>query len=246
MDFETYYRENAIQHGTGAIVSDVTRTGHLPERPSGPDWAVLWALRGLPSRPPNAAMLDVGCAQLTLLRSAESLFTRRVGVDIAPYEQVWSEHPEIETHLHNLDTGPLPFADETFDFVTMLMVLEHVFNPFHAVRELRRVARENADIVLHVPNIAGVRHRFTLLMGRLPITSSNAAFDEESWDGQHIHQFTRDSLTWLLLREGLEPLEWAVTGRFAHFRSRWPSALGSDLVVRCRRTTPRRGMPLDF
>jgi len=173
-----------------------------------------------------------------VLKSLEGQFARRVGVDVAAYEE-WRSYPTIETSVFNLDQGELPFAPDTFDFVTMLMVLEHVFDPFHAVRELRRVARPDATVVLHVPNIAGLRHRVALARGQLPVTSSRAAFEEDAWDGQHIHQFTRASLTWLLVREGLEPLQWAVTGRFALARSLWPSLLGSDLVVRCRPAPPR-------
>jgi SAM-dependent methyltransferase len=238
MDFEGYYRRNAAAHGGAITTSSVAATGRLPRRPSGTDWAVLWALEGHARRAPDAAVLDVGCAQLTVLKSLAGLFGRRVGVDVAVFEE-WASHPDIETHRFNLDEGALPFPNGSFAFVTMLMVLEHVFDPFHAVREVRRVARPDGDVVLHVPNIAGIRHRIALARGRLPVTSSRAAFEEGAWDGQHIHQFTRASLAWLLAREGLEPQRWVVSGRFAQVRSRWPSLLGSDLIVHCRPSTPR-------
>ena len=46
----------------------------------------------------------------------------------------------------------LPFADSSFDMVTCVGSLEHVADPAQAVREMRRVARPDAQMLIIVPN----------------------------------------------------------------------------------------------
>ncbi|MBV9866495.1 MAG: class I SAM-dependent methyltransferase [Abitibacteriaceae bacterium] len=241
MDQEAYYFKNAELHNQEGPISPVLTTKQLPVSPGEIDWAVFWLLHAYK----RGACLDVGCAQLSFLRSVADMFDRRCGVDIAACAN-WPDHPEIETQICNLDKEPLNFPDQSFDAVTMLMVLEHVFNPFHAVRELRRVCKPDGLIVIAVPNIASLRHRITLLMGRLPITSARFSFLEEAWDGYHLHNFTRSSLTWLLRREGLKPLRWASAGSLQTLKRRRPQLFGGDLIVLCRPTEPVANLPLSF
>lgn len=55
--------------------------------------------------------------------------------------------------------GPyeLPFADNTFDLIVSGQTLEHVQNPFKSVREMKRVLKPNAYIILIAPS-SGPRH----------------------------------------------------------------------------------------
>ena len=242
MEAASYYESNALKHGEEVPISEVGRTGQLPAVPSQVDWAVLWLMES--RKPPNRC-LDIGCAQLHLLRSLQNLFGTLIGVDIAIFSN-WIRHPEIVTLQADLDKGPLPFADQTFDAVTMLMVLEHVFNPFHALREIWRVSKPEARVIIGVPNLASVRHRWTLLRGKLPVTSAWFSFEEEAWDGYHLHNFTQNSLTWLLRREGLQPIRWSSQGRGQLVKRLRPSLFGADFVVLCKKTEPERCLPPRF
>jgi SAM-dependent methyltransferase len=177
-----------------------------------------------------------------LLIKAEPMFSERKGVDIAALPS-WEAHPVIKTQICDLDSGPLPFADETFDAVTCLMVLEHVFDPFHAVREMRRVCKRRGRVVIGVPNIAGPKRRLELLAGKLPITSARFSFAEDAWDGYHLHNFTKNTLAWLLHKEGLRPVRWASQGRLARLKRLRPSLFGNDLIVLAEKTTPDSKRP---
>lgn len=242
-DASTYYDRNALLHNQESSLSVVGQTGRIPAHPSQVDWTVFWLMEV--SLPRESKCLDVGCATLTLLHSVEGLFAVRVGVDIAVHAN-WRSHSEILTLKSDLDRGPLPFCNQAFHAVTMLMTLEHVFNPFHAIRELRRVCRPDGYVIIGAPNIAGIRHRLGLLVGRFPMTSAWFSFEEEAWDGYHLHNFTQASLAWLLRREGLQPLRWASHGRLQFLKRLRPSLFGADLIVLCRPVEPERRLKPRF
>ena len=240
MNAEQYYQRNVVLHGQGVPEAIVTSDECLPVRPSETDYALHW----LKEEGSLGSILDVGCASLGLLLKA-GRFKRRCGVDIASFPS-WATYPQVETQVRNLDEGALPFPDETFDAVTCLMVVEHVFDPYHAIRELRRVCKPAGRVVVGVPNLAGIKRRWELLCGKLPITSARFSFSENAWDGYHLHNFTQVSLDWLLRKEGLTPVRWAAHGRFRWFKQRWPALLGNDLVVMAQRVEPQPELPFPF
>ncbi|MBI3870623.1 MAG: class I SAM-dependent methyltransferase [Verrucomicrobia bacterium] len=240
MNAEQYYQRNVVLHGQAGPDVAEADSSTLPARPSETDYALHW----LREEGVLGSILDVGCAGLGLLLKARS-FKRRCGVDIASFP-AWDAHPQVEAQARNVDEGPLPFADETFDAVTCLMVVEHVFDPYHAARELRRVCKPAGRVIIGVPNLAGIKRRWELLCCRLPITSARFSFSENAWDGYHLHNFTQASLDWLLRKEGLAPTRWAAHGRFPWFKQRWPALMGNDLIVMAHRAEPQPELPFPF
>jgi 2-polyprenyl-3-methyl-5-hydroxy-6-metoxy-1,4-benzoquinol methylase len=83
-----------------------------------------------------------------------------------------------------------PFADGEFDTVIAMMVIEHLFDPFHSFRETARICKPNGRVFINLPNIASIRCRLDLLCGRMPVTSSGDWFRSREWDGNHLHNFT--------------------------------------------------------
>ena len=89
------------------------------------------------------------------------------------------------------------------DCVVCAAVIEHVFDPYLLMDELRRVAKHGAALLLTTPNLAYLKHRLTLLAGGLPKTGTDdpvGRWRQKGWDGGHLHYFTRDTLA-ALLRE---------------------------------------------
>lgn len=100
-------------------------------------------------------VLDVGCRDCIINYVASDY----VGFDVKPepYED------NIKVVTGDLERG-LPFNNQEFGTVVALDVLEHVDNPYFAIYEFKRVAREKAIICL--PNLYHFKHRIKYLLGK--------------------------------------------------------------------------------
>ena len=56
--------------------------------------------------------------------------------------------------VHDLDTFPWPFEDNSFDEIKAIDVLEHLDNPTEAINEMIRISKPNGKIKIQVPNAA--------------------------------------------------------------------------------------------
>jgi SAM-dependent methyltransferase len=184
---------------------------------------------------PINSLLDIGCGALGLLTLLKGKVPHLYGIDIVDYA-IWPKEPDIITRVVDVDKEGIVFPDATFDCVTMLSTLEHLFDPFTTIKEVYRVLKYKAYFILCVPNIAGIKHRINLLMGRLPTTSWAGAFNEKEWDGGHIHYFTLKSLVRLLHTEGpFKILDVKGSGRFQLLKSLRASFFSQDLILLCQK-----------
>jgi SAM-dependent methyltransferase len=102
--------------------------------------------------------------------------------------------------------GRLPFDDASCDAVVSIEVIEHVEDTFAFVRELARIARPGAPVIVTTPNVLSLSSRVrTLLWGfpelfdPLPLRDA----DERFMSG-HIHPVSPYFLAFTALRAGLE------------------------------------------
>ena len=110
---------------------------------------------------PDDTCLDVGCGDG---RAAGVWVSVRgatyVGVDISPEATAQAAAVGLDARVID-DASRLPFGDGAFDSVVCLEVLEHLFEPQHALREIRRVLKPGGTLILTVPNVAYWRHAST-------------------------------------------------------------------------------------
>lgn len=111
--------------------------------------------------PPDAAVLDLGCA-FGYGTSRQARHYTVTGIDAAQdyIERARRSYPHIR-FLH----GPaesLPFADACFDAVVLLDVLEHVSDEAAVLAELARVLKPGGWAVISVPH-RGLLARFDSL-----------------------------------------------------------------------------------
>jgi SAM-dependent methyltransferase len=158
-----------------------------------------------------ASTLDAGCGEgETLVRLGPLLGERIAAVDLSAYsvDRVRERLPAVDARRASV--AELPFADDAFDLVLCLEVLEHLGDPAAAVNELARVA--SRDVVVSVPHEPWFRLG-SLLRGKYPRSLGNHP--------EHVNHFNRASLAALLepavdVREVRSAFPWLI----AHGRVR--------------------------
>jgi 2-polyprenyl-3-methyl-5-hydroxy-6-metoxy-1,4-benzoquinol methylase len=95
---------------------------------------------------------------------------------------------------------------QAFEVIVAADVLEHLVDPWQALRKLRSWAQPGALLAVSVPNL-----RFYRLVGNLVFRGD---FEYEPWgvrDWTHLRWFTRRSLARTLASSGWKPLRWGRT-----------------------------------
>jgi SAM-dependent methyltransferase len=139
--------------------------------------------------PADAEILDAGCGaggNLALLAGRG----HAIGVDPDPAAVASARARGLDASAG--DAGALVFGDGSFDLVCCLDVLEHVEDDVAVLRELRRVARPGARLLVTVPAFpslwsshdvaAGHRRRYT----RATLTGAARA---AGWAPRRLHAF---------------------------------------------------------
>lgn len=138
--------------------------------------------------------------------------------------------PRNVTHRTcNLDND-FPHADASIDLVVALMIVEHLYDPFHAISEITRVLKPGGCLVMNLPNIASIKCRLALLMGRMPVTSSQDWFEKKEWDGNHLHYFTINDVKRLCSLYGLRLNKIYPVGSSLNLKRLWPSLLCHEVT----------------
>lgn len=162
----------------------------------------------------------------------------------------------VDARQWEIDAGPLPFEEGTFDVVVSDSQLEHRFDHEHALDEMARVLRPGGRLLLLLPNIAHWRVRLWLLRGRFPYVPHTPT------DPLHLRFFTLHETRALLARRNLTvevsdgcPSLWVeelypaflrkgcgarLYTRLAH---RWPALFARDFIVVARKHSAAGGSP---
>lgn len=115
---------------------------------------------------PGARVLDIGSAWGFNVMALSRLGLRAVGVDLVPDQFAVGARIAAFNHIPfdvaGADASSLPFADATFDYITMVETFEHIFaeDRPRAMAECLRVLRPGGRMVLSTPNHASTVERF--------------------------------------------------------------------------------------
>ncbi|MCS7029859.1 MAG: class I SAM-dependent methyltransferase, partial [Bacteroidia bacterium] len=91
-------------------------------------------------------IIELGCGYKPFYHVFKEKFTdfEYIGVDI-------SREKSSADILLDLNKDLLPYEDNTFDLVIMSEVLEHLYNPLHALKEAVRVCKEGGLFYISTP-----------------------------------------------------------------------------------------------
>lgn len=181
-------------------------------------------------------ILDIGCGNGEFIFKVKDKFTRLIGADIAGTRLKFAQNklrnlPQKDRQkisFISFDADKTyPFPDNHFDAVVMIATLEHFYDPYQVMKEVRRITKKGGQLIIQVPNLGFLPHRISVLTGNLPVTSE----DETGWDGGHLHYFTVNSLRRLFNESGFNCQTITCSGIFAHIRRFWVKLLGPDIII---------------
>ncbi|MDQ3814364.1 MAG: class I SAM-dependent methyltransferase [Armatimonadota bacterium] len=137
---------------------------------------------------PGMRHLDVGCAEGTLLALTRAHGLQVTGLELDHnFSQFARDVRNIEVHPTTLDDAPL--APNSFDLVSFVHVVEHLFHPLHELGIARWLLRDDGLLYVEVPNL------------HTPLPSPRRFFRHK-----HNFYFTANSLRALVSKAGFTPL----------------------------------------
>lgn len=143
--------------------------------------------------------LDIGCGRGEMLDEANRLgFTKVQGVEIVP------ALVEAREDIISADANNLPFEDRSFDYVSMLDVVEHIPDEdiYDIFQELARVA--DKKILLCIANFPHKHQGQELHINLKPYPEWDSILKREypDWEVTWVPRGKNISETWELTRNG--------------------------------------------
>jgi len=165
-----------------------------------------YLVRFFPKEP--GRVLDVGCGlgdgadKYRLLGATEV-----IGVELVPEKAKIAAHKLDKVYCDNIELMELPFEPGSFDTIVCSDVIEHLFNPWGAMRRLAALLAKDGTLLASVPNVANYTVLLNILGGSFPYAEWGLL------DRKHLRFFTIDDVAQLFVDAGLHPevLTYSVT-----------------------------------
>lgn len=90
----------------------------------------------------NKKSLDIGCGPNKI---------GKFGIDKQPFNGV--------DFVSNIEKEKLPFMDNYFNIIILSDILEHLKNPSFAIKEAKRVLKQNGTMIITIPNSDNILFR---------------------------------------------------------------------------------------
>lgn len=186
-------------------------------------------------RPKVQRLLEIGCGSGETLAYMSRWAEESVGADIYLKPHLRAPQPSRLTFIEFNANSAFPFPDEHLEAVVAMMVMEHVFDPFHFCAEAARVLRKDGLFFLNVPLVTALRHRVAVALGRVPKTSRADWFEKRAWDGGHLHYFSLPLLRQLLECSGFRVTMVRCPGRGHRIKQIRPTLLAAEISILAQR-----------
>jgi len=150
-------------------------------RPAGP---LPWHMRAIAGRLGDldgASVVDIACGDGAWLAGLAELGARVSGIDISVRAVNLARQRLPQGDIRQGVAERLPFADGAFDLVTCLGSLEHFVDQPAALREIRRVSRDQGRFLILVPNAGFLTRRLGLYRGTAQASVRETVRSLEEW-----------------------------------------------------------------
>jgi len=162
----------------------------------------------------SASLLDVGAQIGSLVVYAAALGIRPAAVDLAYFHEKFAKASRtfgVDYRACDVLQEELPLADDSFDYVTYLDVIEHHHrSPKRVLDEIHRVLKPGGCLIITTPNQASIYNRLRLLRGGSVSDPFEyffkAAAEMDPYPGHH-REYVRGELRAALGETGFRVLE---------------------------------------
>jgi len=101
-------------------------------------------------------ILELGTGNGEFMSELERRGHNVIGLDIFPNKILLEKGFDVREH--DLNKG-IPFKDSSFEIVIGLEVLEHLYNPYEMMKEIKRVLKPEGYAIISMPNSGGIFSR---------------------------------------------------------------------------------------
>jgi len=147
-------------------------------------------------------VLDVGCATGSFLEVADAEGWEVYGLERSPYASRVARR-KFGDRIYEGILEDAHYADETFDFITLSDLLEHIRDLQSFMREVFRILKSSGFLMIETPNVASLSCR---LMGGRWV----------HYKAEHLYYFSPDTLRELLVRHDFTPLRIGVSSKYVN------------------------------
>lgn len=179
-------------------------------------------------------ILDIGCGNGYLLYQFRNSYEKLVGLEYSPQRL-----SQAKINLAEFNFVPLNGSAEnmnqiesnSMDRVISADTIEHIPDVYLAAKEMYRVLKPGGLLVINTPNIAFIKKRLLLCLGRFPSTSqpNEGIGSEILFDGGHLHYFTFRSLRLVLEKAGFSMTKKIGYGKFGYINNIYPALLSGGV-----------------
>ena len=111
-----------------------------------------WMSAELRDLPADTPVIEVGCGDASFTTDLAKMFNSVTAIDISAGQiaENIAQFPGIDFRQHDVSQR-FPFADGAFEVVWCSEVLEHLFDPEFALREMHRILKPGGRLLVTVP-----------------------------------------------------------------------------------------------
>jgi 2-polyprenyl-3-methyl-5-hydroxy-6-metoxy-1,4-benzoquinol methylase len=154
-------------------------------------YSTLLASQELYRQGNKGRLLDVGCGAGFFLKVAVEAGWDGIGIDLSPDAVAFArDRLGLDVFLGRMQDSELP--ENTFDVVTLLETIEHLFDPMSVLRQAHRLLRPGGLITVTTPNLNSLA--FKILGLDWSILSPK----------EHLYYFTESTIQQMLIRAGFD------------------------------------------
>lgn len=193
-------------------------------------------------------VIDLGCSNGFF---SSTFNTSYMGLDISKARVEQCNLMNINAVEYDIE-NTLPIKDKSIECVISVNTLEHIYDTFSHLKEMKRVLTNNGFILLVTPNISSFSSRIKVLLGKRPPNidcARSLEIEDKIHCQDHITAFAKEDLEKLFDLAGLKIIKFRGydNGRFLRILNWFTNknmlvSLTSSFIIVAKRKTKEKGI----